>query len=117
MQPYPGNKKWSPAVVIQGHSSAPSSYIVNSGGKEFRQNSQDLRKSTAIVNRPCHFVSDEPWMGSADNAPDLEQPRPPLGMTSVSPAEELLDLGQASVPLLYTTKRGRVVRAIFSENI
>lgn len=44
--PYPGSSKWTPGVVVQPHS-APRSYIVESGGRRFRRNSQHLRASTA----------------------------------------------------------------------
>uniref|UniRef100_A0A3B1K366 Gypsy retrotransposon integrase-like protein 1 n=1 Tax=Astyanax mexicanus TaxID=7994 RepID=A0A3B1K366_ASTMX len=76
MAPYPGSSKWTPGVIIQPHS-APRSYIVDSGGKKFRRNSQHLRASTAVANRSRHFVCDEPWTETSDlvNGRELQSPR------------------------------------------
>lgn len=35
MQPHPGSRKWSPAVVVKSHS-APRSYVVDCGHKKYR---------------------------------------------------------------------------------
>ena len=60
MQPHPGSHTWTPAVVVRQHSS-PRSYVVDSGNKEYRRNSQHLRTSTPAANRPCHWMHDELW--------------------------------------------------------
>lgn len=110
MQPYPGHSKWSPAVVVQQHSSTPRSYIVNSGGMEFRRNCQHLRKSTARANRSRHLMQDEPWEECPDVLPEQDKLIPPLVGTSALPAKEPPDVGQPQPSLPYTTKHGRVVK-------
>ncbi|XP_035989083.1 uncharacterized protein K02A2.6-like [Fundulus heteroclitus] len=110
MQPYPGHSKWSPAVVIQHHSSTPRSYIVNSGGKEFRRNCQHLRKSTEKANQSRHLVPDEPWEEFPDVLPEQRELSPSLVESSASPAKEPLNVGQPQPSRLYTTKLSRVVR-------
>uniref|UniRef100_A0A3Q3G0S4 Integrase catalytic domain-containing protein n=1 Tax=Labrus bergylta TaxID=56723 RepID=A0A3Q3G0S4_9LABR len=82
MQPYPGNPNWSPAVVIQKHT-APRSYIVDCGGKEFRRNSQHLRRSTSVMFLP---TADIVMVPLPEKPPDSGQMLP------------------------YTTKSGRVVK-------
>ena len=49
MAPYPGSKEWSPGVIVNHHQS-PRSYVVQSGGRNYRQNRQDLRQSTHGAN-------------------------------------------------------------------
>ncbi|KAK0156522.1 Apoptosis-stimulating of p53 protein 1 [Merluccius polli] len=58
MQPHPGSHTWSPAVVVRQHI-APRSYVVDSGNKEYRRNSQHLRASTPAANRPRHWIREE----------------------------------------------------------
>lgn len=110
MQPYPGHVKWSPAVVIQRHSSTPRSYIVNSGGMEFRRNCQHLRKSTARANQSRHIMQNEPWEELPDALVEQDELIPPLVGTSASPAEVPLDVGQPQPCQPYVTKHGRVVK-------
>uniref|UniRef100_A0A3Q3EFZ3 Uncharacterized protein n=1 Tax=Labrus bergylta TaxID=56723 RepID=A0A3Q3EFZ3_9LABR len=101
MQPYPGNPKWSPAVVIQKHTAARS-YIVDCGRKEFCRNSQHLRRSTSVANQSRHFPSDEPWA-----EPNQEMFSPTADNVMVPIPEKPPDSGQM---LPYTTKSGRVVK-------
>lgn len=110
MQPYPGHAKWSPAVVVQRHSSTPRSYIVNSGGVEFRRNSQHLRKSTARANQSRHFMQNEPWEELPDALPEQEELIPPLVGTSALPAKDSLNVDKPQPCLPYITKHGRVVK-------
>ena len=50
MAPDPGNStKWSPGVAVHPHSTLHS-YVVNSSGQLFHQNSQHLRPSTTVAN-------------------------------------------------------------------
>ena len=49
MAPYPGSKEWSPGVIVNHHQS-PRSYVVQSGGRNYRRNRQDLRQSTHGAN-------------------------------------------------------------------
>ncbi|KAL7395306.1 hypothetical protein ABVT39_014186 [Epinephelus coioides] len=65
MQPYPGSHKWSPGVVVKPHS-APRSYVVDCGNKEYRRSSQHLCKSTAAANHPRHWIRQEPWTETSD---------------------------------------------------
>lgn len=58
MQPYPGNSKWSPGVVVKQHS-AQQSYVVDCGNKEYHRNSQHLCKSTAAASRPLYWIQNE----------------------------------------------------------
>lgn len=137
MQPYPGNRKWSPAVVIRKHS-APRSYVVDHGGKEFRRNIQHLRKSTATANQSRHFMPDDTW-GEPATDPDPAVPPgpailpvvqpgpavqpgtpidragtaetlPSLGEALGPPTEKHLNSGQVPSPMPYITKQGRAVK-------
>ena len=66
MATYPGSKEWSPGVVVNHHQS-PRSYVVQSGGRNYRRNRQDLRHSTHGAN------TSEPqaiWNNDYEEAPE-----------------------------------------------
>lgn len=110
MAPYPGNQKWSPAVVVQPHS-APRSYIVDSGGKFLRRTSQHLRTSTATANQTRHIIPDEePWSEPPETSVGKEQqcataPPDPPSSPSVVPHHSQAQTGEH-----YRTRRGRAVK-------
>ncbi|KAL7393165.1 hypothetical protein ABVT39_007388 [Epinephelus coioides] len=83
MQPYPGSHKWSPGVVIKQHN-VPRSYVVDCGNKEYRHNSQHLRKSTAAANHPRHWICQEPWTETS-GLPEKEPRLPAPTELSLSP--------------------------------
>ncbi|KAL2085061.1 hypothetical protein ACEWY4_020579 [Coilia grayii] len=60
MQPFPGSHTWTPAVVVRQHS-APRSFVVSSGDKQYRRTSQHLRHSTPTANCSWHRTQKEPW--------------------------------------------------------
>ena len=66
MAPIPGSKMWNPAIVVKRHVS-PRSYIVESGGREYRRNRRDLHRSTEDANTTEH-CSD---LAADDNTPHL----------------------------------------------
>ncbi len=72
LQPYPGNHKWSPGVVVRQHC-APRSYVVDCGSKEYRCNIQHLRKSTAKENEARHRPDNEHWMEISETLSDAER--------------------------------------------
>ncbi|KAJ8366207.1 hypothetical protein SKAU_G00150380 [Synaphobranchus kaupii] len=76
MQPYPGHQRWTPGVIVQQHD-APRSFVVESGGKTFRRNSQHLRTSTAAANRSRHvWCDDELWHERPETTVPKEQQPP-----------------------------------------
>ncbi|KAF7643789.1 hypothetical protein LDENG_00233150 [Lucifuga dentata] len=109
MELYPGNSRWSPAVVIRPHD-APRSYIVDSGSKEFRRNCQHLRRSTAVANQSRHIRCDEPWTEPTDGLSNQGSIPPVSSESTVSSAERLLNTAQALTVTAYITKRGRAVK-------
>ncbi|KAF7648891.1 hypothetical protein LDENG_00150520 [Lucifuga dentata] len=114
MEPYPSNSKWSPAVVIRPND-VPSSYIVDSGGKEFQHNSQHLCKNTAAVNLSRHIICDEPWIEPTDGLSDQGSISPVSSESIVSSAERLLPKHRRLAA--YITKRGRAVKPPDSLNL
>ncbi len=108
MQPYPGNNKWFPGVVVKQHS-APQSYVVDCGNKEYRRNSQHLRKSTAAANHPRHWVRSEPWTEPA-GPPEKEPQFPAPNELLHSPPRAPLSSAQAQPAGQITTRLGRVVK-------
>ena len=56
MGPSPGSKRWNPAIVVKRYVSARS-YIVESGGHEYRRNRRHLHRSTEVVNCTEHCLS------------------------------------------------------------
>lgn len=106
MQLYSGNSKWSPGVVVKPYS-APRYYVVKCGDKQYRRNSQHLRRSTAAANSPCHHMCDEQWtdppsLPKKESHPScppelpLSPPKAPVGPTQAQPQR--------------TTRLGRVVK-------
>lgn len=104
--PYPGSSKWTPGVVVQPHS-APRSYIVESGGRRFRRNSQHLRASTAAANQSRHVIVDEPWpeTSMAEQKPTPATPEHHPSSLEAAPNSPRV---QPGVP--YTTRRGRPIK-------
>ena len=113
MAPSPGSKMWNPANVVKRHVS-PRSYIVESGGHEYRRNRRHLRRSTEAANttehcsdsatddstpHPNNALSSSAFMEPCD-CPSNHQPEP----DTTSSAE----ISQPDEP--YTTRSGRAVR-------
>lgn len=117
MQPYPGNKRWTPGVILKQHS-APRSYVVETGGKTFRRSSQHLRTSTATANQSRHvWYDNELWLERPETPAPKEQ-RPPAAPPELNPSPRR-STASPEVPQhsprpqpgeLYTTRRGRVIK-------
>jgi len=113
MAPSPGSKMWNPAIVVKRHAS-PRSYIVESGGREYRRNQRDLRRSTEAANTTEH-CSD---LAADDNTPYLNNnqssspPTEPCGRSSSHQQEPAAasssETSRPDEP--YTTRSGRAVR-------
>ena len=109
MEPFPGNRKWTPAVVVQPHS-APRSYVVDSGGKLYRRTSQHLRNSTANANMPRHVPSDEePWQESQPT-PTVAVEQPTASPEPPASPPVIPQRSQAQPGELFRTRRGRAVK-------
>ncbi|KAL0153751.1 hypothetical protein M9458_050972 [Cirrhinus mrigala] len=114
MQPYPGSSKWSPGVVVKPYS-APRSYVVECGGKQYRRNSQHLRRSTAAANSPRHYMCDDQWTEPPSLSeeshtscfPELSRSNP---NTQVLPESSSSVAPSAQAQLQRTTRLGRVVK-------
>ena len=112
MAPYPGHRTWTPGVILQPHCT-PRSYVVESGGRQFRRTRQHLRISTPAANRLRHEVVNEPWPELPDPVPVTPMRPPAHPEPRPSPLRERLRSVQAQPDLsgeLYTTRRGRVVK-------
>ena len=108
MQPYPGNNRWSPGVVVKQHS-APRSYVVDCGDTEYRRNSQHLRRSTAAANQPRHWIRAEPWTEPAEPPEKEQQPSAP-NVLPRSPPKATVSPTRARPAGQFTTRLGRVVK-------
>ncbi|KAK0131334.1 hypothetical protein N1851_033983 [Merluccius polli] len=102
-------------IVVRQHI-APRSYVVDSGHKEYRRNSQHLRASTPAANRPRHWIREEVWTEppelTAENEQTVEKEQlspTPAGQPR-SPPREPLSEAQARPSELYITRRGRTVK-------
>ena len=113
MAPNPGFKRWNPAIVVKRHVS-PRSYIVESGGHEYRRNRRHLHRSTEAANTTEH-CSD---LSADDGKPHLnndQSPSPPTepcdGPSSQQQEPATTSSAEASQPEeQYTTRSGRAVR-------
>ena len=113
MAPNPGSKRWNPAIVVKRHVS-PRSYIVESGGHEYRRNRRHLHRSTEAANT----TEDCPDLSADDGKPHLnndQSPSPPTepcdGPSSQQQEPATTSSAEASQPEeQYTTRRGRAVR-------
>ena len=111
--PSPGSKMLNPAIVVKRHVSLRS-YIVESGGREYRRNRRDLRRSTEAANTTEH-CSD---LAEDDNTPHLNnnqssspptKPCDPSSSQQQEPATTSSDeTSRPDEP--YTTRSGRAVR-------
>ena len=119
MSPHPGCDKWSPAVMLRLHET-PRSFIVESQGRIFRRNRQDLRRSTSVANASRHASPElDDNIGPPSVPPDAV-PSPPIAVpnpamvtpsraTTQMPAETSAQCSTGdNTP--YCTKSGRVVR-------
>ncbi len=105
-QPYPGNHKWSPGVVVRWHCT-PISYVVNCGSKEYRRNIQHPRKSTAKANEAYHRPVNEHWTEISHTLSDADRGSVDHSSFPQSPpksGKQTLSAGQ------YVTRRGRIVK-------
>ena len=112
MAPYPGHRTWTPGVILQPHCT-PRSYVVESGGRQFRHTRQHLRTSTPTANWSRHEVVNEPWPELPDPAPVTPMRPPAHPEPRPSPPRERLRSVQAQPDQsgeLHTTRRGRVVK-------
>lgn len=108
MQPFPGSHTWTPAVVVRQHS-APRSFVVSSGDKQYRRTSQHLRHSTPAANCSRHWMQEEPWTEPPDHAAS-EKLSPTPSEQPHSPPRQRVSHGQAQPGELYITRRGRTVK-------
>uniref|UniRef100_A0A3B3BGB0 Integrase catalytic domain-containing protein n=1 Tax=Oryzias melastigma TaxID=30732 RepID=A0A3B3BGB0_ORYME len=110
MAPHPGNRKWSPAVVVKPHS-APRSYIVDSKGKLFRRNIQHLRTSTSAANLLRHTMpNEEPWCEPA-GTPEVKEDQYAAAPSEPPPPPAVVPLwAPHQTSELYRTRRGRAVK-------
>ena len=103
MAPSPGSKRWNPAIVVKRHVS-PRSYIVESGGHEYRRN----RYYSTLLRS----------LFSDDGTPHLnndQSPSPPTepcdGSSSQQQEPATTSSAETSQPdEPYTTRSGRAVR-------
>ena len=108
----PGSKTWNPAIVVKRQVS-PRSYIVESGGREYRRNRRHLRRSTEAVNTTEHcsdLAADEstPHLNNQLSSPPTE-PCDRLSSQRQEPVTtSSAETSQADEP--YTTRSGRAVR-------
>ncbi|XP_077394993.1 visual pigment-like receptor peropsin isoform X1 [Festucalex cinctus] len=109
MAPYPGSPRWSPGVILRSHT-APRSYVVESGGKQFRRTSQHLRTSTPIANRSRRTICSESWSEVPERAPPAMAQSPAPPELCVSTRREPSESSQLHSKEPYTTRRGRVVK-------
>ena len=113
MAPSPGSKRLNPAIVVKRHVS-PRSYIVESGGHEYRRNRRHLHRSTEAANTTEH-CSD---LSADDGTPHLNNDQSPSPLTepcdsSSSQQQEpattsSAETSQPDEP--YRTRSGRAVR-------
>jgi len=111
MAPYPGSHKWMPGVVVQPHC-APRSYIVDSGGRKFRRNSQHLHASTAAANQSRLVMCDDHWR-ETPGPHAAKEPQPPPAPPELLPSScEVAPCFPGTQPgEPYTTRQGRVVKS------
>ena len=108
-----GSKRWNPAIVVKRHVS-PRSYIVESGGHEYRRNRRQLHRSTEAANTTEH-CSD---LSADDGTPHLnndQPPSPPTEPCDGSSSQQQEPATTSSAETLqpdepYTTRSGRAVR-------
>uniref|UniRef100_A0A3B3SWI2 Gypsy retrotransposon integrase-like protein 1 n=1 Tax=Paramormyrops kingsleyae TaxID=1676925 RepID=A0A3B3SWI2_9TELE len=109
IQPYPGERRWTPAVVLRPHSMSRS-YVVDCGNKEYRRNVQHLRRSTAVANQPHHRLCAEPWVDPSGPYKDKE-PHLPASSELPEVAVNQPDSSAQTQPVgQYITKRVRTVK-------
>ena len=113
MAPSPGSKMWNPAIVVKRHVS-PRSYIVESGGHEYRRNRRHLRRSTEAANTTDHcsdLVADDstPHLNNTmPSSPPTELCDPPSCQQQEPATTYSAETSQPDEP--YTTRSGRAVR-------
>ena len=113
MAPSPGSKRWNPAIVVTRHVS-PRSYIVESGGHEYRRNRRHLHRSTEAANTTDH-CSDLSADDGTLHLNNDQSPSPPTepcdGSSSQQQEPATTSSAETSQPdEPYTTRSGRAVR-------
>lgn len=100
--PYPGSDKWTTGVVVQPHS-APRSYIVESGVRQLRLNSQHSSSQPVHIMWSDHMMWTllcywcfRPTPATPEHHPSLLEEAP------ISPC--------VKPGVLYTTRRGRPIK-------